>query len=417
MQLRKKVLTDFAVTKAKPKPEGYEISDGGQRGLRLVVRPSGVKSWIVRYRHPVTGVSRKLTLQPGISLAAARKLAADAMYQIAQGIDPIDGRRAEKQAAVAATEGTLAAIAKQYLALAASKLRSHDFYKGVLERHILPRLGERQVADLKRSEIVAALDRVESESGPSAADMALAVLGVTLSWHEKRSDTFRSPIIKGMRRVKASERARDRVLNDDEIKRVWQAAGDERIGFYGQVIRFMVLTGARRTEAAGLRRSEVETVRDNGTEIVAWRLPASRSKSNREVVRPLSKAALAIIEDQPMIGEDSDFVFTLDGNRAMSMNRHGAKQLLDQIAEVADWRLHDLRRVHRSLLSRCRVPFEVAERLLGHSQPLIAKTYDRHSHLPAMLEAVEKVAAEVERIVSGEGRVVRLVAGSIHGNG
>jgi integrase len=297
-----------------------------------------------------------------------------------------------------------------YLALAASKLRSHDFYKGVLDRHILPRLGERQVADLKRSEIVAALDRVESESGPSAADMALAVLGVTLSWHEKRSDTFRSPIIKGMRRVKASERARDRVLADDEIKRVWEAAGDERIGVYGEVVRFMILTGARRTEAAGLRRSEIETVRDNGSDIVVWRLPASRSKSKREVVRPLSAAALGIIDDMPMIG-DCDFVFTLDGNRAMSMNRHGAKQLLDQIAQVASWRLHDLRRVHRSLLSRCRVPFEVAERLLGHSQPLLAKTYDRHSHLPAMREAVEKVAAEIERIVEGKGRVVRLVNG------
>jgi integrase len=180
----------------------------------------------------------------------------------------------------------------------------------------------------------------------------------------------------------------------------------------------MILTGARRTEAAGLRRSEIETVRDNGTEIVAWRLPASRSKSKREILRPLSKAALAIIEDQPMIGgEDSDFVFTLNGIWPMSMNRHGSKTLLDEIAGVTSWRLHDLRRVHRSLLSRCRVPFEVAERLLGHSQPLIAKTYDRHSHLPAMLEAVEKVAAEIERIVSGEGRVVRLVAGSIHGNG
>jgi integrase len=207
-------------------------------------------------------------------------------------------------------------------------------------------------------------------------------------------------------------------LSDDEIRAVWQAAGDERIGLYGEVIRFMILTGARRSEAAGLRRSEIETVRDNGTKIVAWRLPASRSKNKREILRPLSKAAaLAMVEDMPMIGKDSDFVFTLDGIRPMSMNRHGSKTLLDEIAGVTSWRLHDLRRVHRSLLSRCRVPFEVAERLLGHSQPLLARTYDRDSHLPAMLEAVEKVAAEVERIVSGEGRVVRLVAGSIHGNG
>jgi integrase len=248
--------------------------------------------------------------------------------------------------------------------------------------------------------------------------MGLAVLGATLSWYERRSDTFRSPIVKGMRRVTASERARDRVLKNDEIKRVWQAAGDERIGLYGQVIRFMILTGARRTEAAGLRRSEIETVREpvydpasgavqKWIDITAWRLPASRSKNKREVVRPISAAALAIIEDQPVIG-DCDFVFSLDGNRPMVMNRHGSKKLLDEIAAVEKWVLHDLRRVHRSLLSRCLVPFEVAERLLGHSRPLLDQTYDRHSHLPAMLEAVEKVAAEVERIVEGEGGRAKL---------
>jgi integrase len=407
MKLRN--LTDFAVTKAKPKPVAYEISDGGQRGLRLAVHPTGQKSWVVRYRHPVSGRSRKMTLQPGLGLAQARKLAADAMFQVAQGIDPIDGRRAEKQAAAAAVEGTLHAIAKQYLDIAASKLRSRDQYESVLKRHILPRLGERQVAELKRSEIVAALDKIETESGPSASDMALAVLSTTLSWYEKRSDAFRSPIIKGMRRVKASEAARDRVLSDDEIRAVWQAASDERIGLYGQVIKFMILTGARRSEAAGLRRTEIETVRDNGSDIVVWRLPASRSKNKREVVRPVSAAALAIIEDQPQIG-DCDFAFSLDGNRAMSMNRDGSKKLLDEIAAVENWVLHDLRRVHRSLLSRCRVPFEVAERLLGHAQPLIAKTYDRHSHLPAMLEAVQRVGGQIERIVSGErkGKLIRL---------
>jgi len=377
-----------------------------ESGLRLYVAKSGRKSWVRFYRHH--GKLVKQTL-PYMSLADARlRVAKDRNLQ-SQGIDPIQHARAQKQAAIEKAEGTLAAIVKTYLDLTASKLRSRHQYEGVLKRHVLPRLGERQVASLKRSEIVAALDKVESESGPSAADMALAVLSTVLSWHEKRSDTFRSPIIKGMRRVNASERARDRILSDDELRAVWNAASDERIGLYGRVVRFMILTGARRTEAAGLRHSEIETVRDNGSNIVVWRLPAARSKSKREVVKPLSRAAIATVDDVPRIG-DCVFVFSLNGNRAMSMNRQGAKELLDQLAEVADWRLHDLRRVFRSLLSRCRVPFEIAERLLGHATPLLAKTYDRHSHLPAMLEAVEKVAAEVARIVAGEreGKVIRL---------
>ena len=64
-------------------------------------------------------------------LAAARKLASDAMFAVAQGIDPIDAKREQKQAAISATEGTLNAIAKQYLKLAASKLRSHGIYQSI----------------------------------------------------------------------------------------------------------------------------------------------------------------------------------------------------------------------------------------------------------------------------------------------
>jgi integrase len=405
-----KVLTNFAVTNAKPKSAGYEISDGGQRGLRLAVHSSGLKSWIVRYRHPVTGKSRKLTLPPGLGLAQARKLAGDAMYEVAQGKDPIELKRDEKRAKLEAAEGTLNAVVKTYMELVGSKLRSRGQYQRALARNILPKLGERQVTDLRRGELVSVFDKIEREHGPHTADMALAVLRTVLHWHERRSDKFRSPIIPGMARVKASERARTHVPSDDEVKRIWVAAGNERIGVYGQIVRLLILTGARRSEAAGLRRSEIETIRDNGDEYTVWRLPAARSKSKREIIRPLSRAALSIIEDMPMIGEDSDFVFTLKGNKPMAMNYMDKKRLLDELSGVTGWRLHDLRRVFRSICSRVRTSLEVSEMLLGHSRPTLVANYDLHSHLAAMQEGVDRVAAEIARIVNGErrGKIIKL---------
>ena len=330
----RKTLTDFAVTHAKPKPTPYEVSDGGQRGLRLVVHPSGQKSWIVRYRNPITGTSRKMTLPPGLSLADARQMTADAMYQVAKGIDPIDAKRQQKVAAVAASEGTLNFVVEQYLAIKASKLRSRDHYESILKRHVLPRLGEHQVTELKRSEITAVLDKVEIDSGPCAADQALAVLSAALSWHEFRADGWVSPLVraKGMRRTKASELARDRLLSDDEIKRVWEASGDERMGTYGATIRFMILTGSRKNEAAGLRRSEI--VRDDETGITVWKLPKAgrrtsrRSRDRYPLLRsPSSKACRRSC--------DSDFVFTLDGIRALNMNYQTRRDLLDEISEGA----------------------------------------------------------------------------------
>lgn len=68
-------LTDLSIRNLKPQADRYELPDPGARGLYVVVHPSGKRSFVVRYRH--VGVPRKLTLQAGISLAAARKLAAD----------------------------------------------------------------------------------------------------------------------------------------------------------------------------------------------------------------------------------------------------------------------------------------------------------------------------------------------------
>ena len=404
-------LTDLAVRNAKPKDEYYDIPDPGQRGLKLRVYPSGAKSWIVLYHHPITGKSAKLTLPFPIDsqtsrLADARKMASDAIYLVAQGIDPRDAKKAEREAKAAKIEGALAAVGERYLDLGSPK-RSRDLYRRVLAR-VFTHLGARPVAELKRSEIVAMLDKIERDSGPRAADLTLAIVRAMLRWYQTRSDSFVSPIIPGMARLKASEHARTKLLTDAEIRAVWEASFDKRIGTYGAVIRFMLLSGARRSEAAGLRRSEIGI--DDETGLTVWRLPASRSKNKREVVRPLSKAALQIIGDMPIIGEDSDFVFTLNGIRPMSMNYQDRKDLLDEISGVTGWVLHDTRRVFRSMLSRVRTPHHTAERLLGHAMPVLTETYDRHHPLVEMLEAAERVAAEIERIVSGErgGQVIRL---------
>jgi integrase len=346
-----------------------------------------------------------MTLPHGIGLAEARRLASGAMYSVAKGIDPAEAKKAEKQAAIEKTEGTLAALGVNYLALVAAKLRSHGLYKRVLEKKILPHLGAKQLHELRKSDVTALLDRIERDSGPRAADQAGAVMRVMLNWHEKRSDTFRSPLGRMALRVDLEERMRHRRLDDDEVKRFWAATGDQRIRTYGAVLRLALLTGARKSECAGLRRSEIviercKNEKGQWVDIAVWKLPASRSKNKQQVVRPLSQAALDIIDDQPLIG-DSDLVFTSDGRRPLRMNYQNQKDLVAEVANLEDWVVHDLRRTFRALLSRCRVSLEIKELMLGHAQKQLVKTYDDiFEHLPAMLEAAQQVAAEVARVVA-----------------
>ena len=89
------------------------------------------------------------------------------------------------------------------------------------------------------------------------ADHVLAALRRVMNWHASRSDDFRSPITRGMSKTKPRERARERVLSDDELRAVW-AATETFPGPYGHLLRFILLTATRLREAAEMRRQEVD---------------------------------------------------------------------------------------------------------------------------------------------------------------
>jgi integrase len=135
-------------------------------------------------------------------------------------------------------------------------------------------------------------------------------------------------------------------------------------------------------------------------------LPASRNKVKADLTRPLSAAALAVLDKTPRIA-GSDFVFSSDGRRLGGMTRR--KREIDEASGVTGWMLHDLRRTARSLMSRAGVPSEHAERTLGHTIRGVEGVYDRHSYREEMRLAYEKLAALINQIVNPVANVVSLV--------
>jgi integrase len=391
-----KALTDVAVRNLKPRAKRYEVPDGGAKGLRVVVQPSGVKSYAVRYRF--RGRMTKLTLgDVSITLAAARKLAGEAMFELAQGHrDPAEAKREAKHAQAAAVVDSLRDVAERYMKIEGVKLRSAKVRQQILDRHVYPALGDRPIGAIRRSEIVRVLDGVEIGSGPVMADMVLKIVARVMSWHMGRSDDFASPIVRDMKRVRASERVRERILSDEELRAVWRAA--ETMGPFGRLIKFLILTGARRNEALHLRWSELS----NGGSV--WTLPSLRNKVGRELTRPLSKAAQSVLADCPRI-DGCDFVFTVNGRNAIG-GRSRLKRELDESSGTSDWVLHDLRRVSRSLMSRAGVPSDHAERCLGHVISGVRGVYDKHRFVDEMLVAYERLASLVQSVVDPQPNVV-----------
>ena len=386
-----KRLTDVSVRNAKATDKRREISDGGGP-LRLVVQPSGAKSFAVRFR--VNGETRKLTLPPGVALAAARKLAHDALLQASTGVDPCAVKKAAKVETARLAKDTLRSVCAQYFADPKSKaLRTAYERERTITRLVYPtKLANRPIAAITRRELTELLDAVEQNNGQRTADLVLAILRRVWRWHQLRDDRFNAfPFIPGMNRYSTRESARERTLDDDELARVWAAA--DRAGVYGALLRFLLLTSARLREAARMTWDEV------GNDGI-WELPKSRHKiKSQPLARPLSKAALDVLAALPRV-DGCPYPFSQDGKHAFSgFSRH--KKRFDTLCGVQNWCVHDLRRTARSLMSRAGVEASIAERVLGHLVgTAVSRIYDRHSFAREKKDALERLAAEIERVVN-----------------
>lgn len=296
--------------------------------------------------------------------------------------------------------GLIDAFIQRY---AEGRLRSAGMIKAQLERLVKPRIGKVGIYDLKRSQVSKLLDEIADEHGPRMADLALAYTRKAFHWYEinGHDDDFKSPIVRGMARQKPSERERERVLADDEIRDLWSAL--ETVSgvpaCFGPYVRTLFLTATRRSETAEMVVAEIAGD--------IWTIPASRYKTKRDHVIPLSKEARSAIGK---LGK-SGFVFSSDGGATAINGWSKTKVALDaEIARIREaagrkpmepWTFHDLRRTARSLMSRAGVPADHAERCLGHVIPGIRGTYDRHSFLDEKSEAFTKLAAMLDSILRG----------------
>jgi integrase len=304
----------------------------------------------------------------------------------------------------------LEAVAREYFVRDGKKLRTIERQKREWERLVFPKLGKRQIGDIKRLEFVRLFDRIEDESGKRVADTTLTFVSKLLNWHAIRDENFRSPLVRGMRRIGHGEGERSRILNDDELRIVWLVA-EAYPGVFGPYIRFKLLTGVRRNEAARMKWDELSDGSPDHPG-VHWTIPAARMKAKpgkaRDHVVPLSVAARGILDSIPRFGP---YVFTTNGRTPIG-GYSKFKRTLDAriLAELRKqdpkagplphWTLHDARRTARSLLSRAGVTPDIGERCIGHAMDRIRGVYDRYSFYDEKRHAFAALASMVERIVT-----------------
>jgi integrase len=374
------------------------------RGFGVRVTASGARAFILNYR--LRGREHRFTIGawPDWSALKAVREARILRQRVDRGEDPLRDR-----APIPATKSVSDVIddfMTRYVRNRERPLRSADQIQSAFDRLVKPRIGRIGVYELRRSHLAEMLDRVEDEAGPVQADRVRAYLRKALSWYAERDDEFNlnAAFVRVVARANAKERARTRVLSDDEIRTLWPLLSEA--GTFGALLKTLLLTAQRRDEVANMTWTEIST--DS-----TWTIPAERYKTKRSNYVPLSTAALAVIEAQPRI-DGCDYVFPsrtktpfsgfgkskarLDKTILIEMRRRANKGV--EIEPLPNWTIHDLRRTAKTLMARAGVRPDISERVLGHVIAGVEGTYDRHSYADEKRDALEKLAAMIERILN-----------------
>ena len=388
--MRVKRFTALAIENFKPKAERYEVTDGSS--LILFVGETGHKGWGVRYRRPDSRKPAKLMVGswPAMSLAQARVAAAAAKLDVSRGVDPGGAKKKAKAeakaAATSAAADTVERWAEEFLREhVRKKTRRHNQRQAehVFHNITIPAWRGRSVHGIARRDIKEVVREVAA-TRPTMANRTLGHLSKFFRWLTNEDIITGSPCL-GIERP-APEVVRDRVLSDGEVRALWEAS-DKLPTPFGDIYKLLLLSAARRQEVAEMQWSEIDLANK------IWAISALRAKGKLTVVLPLGPMAWEIIERQLHLG--SDYVF---GHRRTGFS-HMKDRLDDAMKPETPWRTHDLRRTSRSLLSRARVPSDIAELMLGHLLPGMRRVYDRHRYLDEKRAGFEKLEREIDLIL------------------
>lgn len=304
---------------------------------------------------------RKIGRYPIVSLSQAREKAKRILAGIQLG---------EPQ-----TSLTFSEAFKEYEERHLIRIRKTTAYEQarILRVRFEPRLGDRRLEDLTARDVAPIVDAV-----PTVYSARAAFCGARMffNWCVRQDYLARSPISRLSPRKRPE--ARDRVLTDSELVRVWNASSE---GVYGAIVRLLILTGQRRAQIAGLRPEFITG------DILTW--PPDMMKGNRKHFVPLSPMVAGLL---PTILENSPF-----------QQWSPAKLKLDKAVGFSDWKLHDLRRTFATKLAEMGIAPHIIERIIAHQTGVISGVtaiYNRASYVPEMKSALLVFEEKLQTLLS-----------------
>lgn len=407
-------LTSTQVAKARPDPaKVIELVDGAVPGLRLRITPAGTRSWSLNMRS--AGRMRRFDVGQNLGLADARRSAEDLRRRIQKGEDPTAERRALRARSKDADEGrgTFETVVDAYFSQGPgsslkSKVEQVRRIRSVFDSEL-----KRPALELNAVNLQLAIDAYSSKS---AAARAAAYLSPVLKWAARRgliTDAF--DLEKPHIDIDPDAGPGQGTLSEDELRKLLPHLTDA----HGLCCQFILLTGARREEAAGATWEEIDW------EERTWTIAASRRKDTRTRTRrkavpapphvvPLSEQAIALL-NQAKVTEQrrralNDPLDTIDQADPVFVGERGGKlqnwdRSLKRIATssgVSGWSAHTLRRTTATLAADLGAEPHIISVILGHKNVggQLTATYSKSRYKSEHRKALQRVGNELDAMLS-----------------
>jgi len=409
-------LTKRAIDAAGPASQRYVVWDAELKGFGCRVEPTGIKTFIVRYRAGAGGrgaAKRFLTVgrYGPLTPDEARRKARELLGAAARGEDPAGARAKHRSAA------SVADLARAFLVEHVETKRKPTtvtLYRHVLDGYLVPEVGSRKANEITRADLARLHHKLRGK--PFLANRVLAVAGSMFSWgsqHGHLPEGFNPTT----RIEKYREDRRERFLSIEELEAlgaaihkaettgiIWEPdAGkptskhapkkpeNRRIvlgPFAAAAIRLLLLTGARLREILHLRWEHVDLERGF--------LLLPDSKTGRKAI-VLNAPALAVIESLPRLGP---YVVPGDNPERHRADLKRPWELVAKRAGLSGVRLHDLRHTHAAFGAGSGLGLPIIGKLLGHAQPA---TTARYAHLDndPLRRASERIGASIAAALQG----------------
>jgi integrase len=370
-------LTDISIKALKAPETGSIIyADAFLPGFGVRVSQGGTKSFVLT--HGKLRRREKIGRVGIITLAEARAEAKRRIAEYTLG--------KEKPLSITWTKAT-----EEFIDDGRAHLKERTLldYRRMFDRHF--RFGDLLVSEISSGEIQRRIDKLRDR--PSERHHAFVVAGTFFRWAHRRYYVDSNPMERMS--IRYHYRPRTRVLSDDEIRRVWHAAGND---LFGSRVKLQLLTGQRGGEIASLAQ---DMVRGDVVTLPSW-----LTKNKREHTFPLGTIAAEVIGglSLPARGIYKPKAFE---------NYQRMKARLDAASGVFDWRLHDLRRTFASGLAAQGVSLPAIERLLNHvsgSFAGIVGVYQHYNYMPEMRRAISLWETHIAELVGHEEPELPLLA-------